>query len=173
MKKQISTSIGIIITAVFTIIIFGGVLAYQYFVMIKIDSIQTVGRETYTNNQYGFRVSVPELWKGYSIQETKWDGLLIGTAIHYGGPKIIIKNIKLEKENGFSGIPVMVVTPDVWKLMEEEKIAVSAAPIGPSKIGENSKYVFATPPRFIGFADDLNVDQANEVFQIIKTFKGF
>ena len=59
------------------------------------------------------------------------------------------------------------------KLISEEKVAVSAAPIGPTKVGENSKYVFATPPRYIGFADSLNTQQTTEIDEIVKTFKAF
>ena len=67
----------------------------------------------------------------------------------------------------------MVVTPDIWKLMAGDKmpqIAVSAAPIGPGKIGQNQKYIFATPPRWYGFTDALG---GSEAANIVKTFKAF
>ena len=35
---------------------------------------------------------------------------------------------------------------------------MSAAPIGPSKLGENAQFVFALPPRWIGFLDTLGQD---------------
>ena len=54
--------------------------------------------------------------------------------------------------------------------MEQEKLAVSAAPIGPSKLGENARFVFALPPRWIGFADTLGQDEAGEA---PKTFRAF
>ena len=34
-------------------------------------------------------------------------------------------------------------------------MSVSAAPIGPEELGQNTKYVFALPPRWIGFTDDI------------------
>jgi hypothetical protein len=86
---------------------------------------------------------------------------------------LIFKNAKLATENNFQGIPIMIITPDVWQLVSEEKVAVSAAPIGPAKVGENSKYIFATPPRWYGFADSLDQTQVNEILDIVKTFKAF
>jgi hypothetical protein len=47
---------------------------------------------------------------------------------------------------------------------------VSAAPITPSKLGENAKFVFALPPRWIGFADALGQDEAKDV---PKSFRAF
>jgi hypothetical protein len=94
-----------------------------------------------------------------------------GEGPDYVGPMVVIKNPALESQYHFTGISIMVITPEVWKLISEEKVAVSAAPIGPAKIGENSKYVFATPPRYIGFADELTGPQVEEVYNIVKTFK--
>jgi hypothetical protein len=42
----------------------------------------------------------------------------------------------------------MIFTIDQWNLIQQEKISVSAAPIGPSKLGQNSKYIFALPARY-------------------------
>ncbi|MCX6765166.1 MAG: hypothetical protein NT148_01355, partial [Candidatus Nealsonbacteria bacterium] len=106
-----------------------------------------IGWEKYTNNEYGFNISFPDSWKGYSLEKSSWTGRLIDGDTQYTGVQLIFKNQTLASEKNFYGIPIMVITPDVWKLISEEKVAVSAAPIGPAKIGENQKYVFATPPR--------------------------
>ena len=45
-------------------------------------------------------------------------------------------------------IPIMVFTVDQWSALQREEFAVSAAPIGPSELGRNSKYVFALPARY-------------------------
>ena len=45
--------------------------------------------------------------------------------------------------------------------------SVSAAPYGPIKLGESNKYVFALPPRWVGFTDALGQNEAKE---IVKTF---
>lgn len=129
--------------------------------------------KTYTNNIFGFSISFTDSWSDYQVVQSSWDGQLINTETHYKGEKLIFKNPKLATENNFAGIPVMIITPEVWKLISEEKVAVSAAPIGPEKIGENSKYVFAIPPRWYGFADNLDQDKINEILGIVKTFKTF
>lgn len=137
---------------------------------------ETTGWKTYTNTKYGFEVSLPTSWANYTIDTTKnWEGRIIismgGEGPDYVGPEIFIKNPALESQYHFTGIPIMVITPEVWQLISEEKVSVSAAPIGPQKIGQNNKYVFATPPRYVGFGDELTAQQIEEVYNIVKTFK--
>jgi hypothetical protein len=127
----------------------------------------------YSNTEYGFSIQFPLSWSAYSIDEQSWEGHVIDNYQQtYSGPLIIIKNPELFAK-GFIGIPIMVITPEIWKLISEEKIAVSAAPIGPGKVGQNQKYIFATPPRYIGFVGDLSTDEINQVYNIVKTFKAF
>jgi hypothetical protein len=54
----------------------------------------------------------------------------------------------------------MIFTPSQWKLVDAEQMAVSAAPIGPAELGRNKSYVFALPPRWIGFTDAEGIDEA-------------
>lgn len=42
----------------------------------------------------------------------------------------------------------MVFSLQQWADLQLEKFAVSAAPIPPSELGRNSKYVFALPARY-------------------------
>jgi hypothetical protein len=42
----------------------------------------------------------------------------------------------------------MIFTPSQWDLIQKEKMAVSAAPIGPSELGHNTRYTFALPARY-------------------------
>ena len=42
----------------------------------------------------------------------------------------------------------MVFTPDEWNDIQKENLSVSAAPIPPSELGQNTKYVFALPARY-------------------------
>ena len=180
-KRNVSTVIGFIIITVTAIIIFGGVLVYQYYYVPSLrNSIespevnQAAGWKTYTNSEYGFRITFPDSWKGYAVEKKYWDGVRLDSipseGPDYSGPLFIFKNPKTTSNQAWQDIPIMVFTPDVWKLISEEKVSVSAAPIGPAKIGENSKYVFATPPRWYGFADAIGWQEAIE---IVKTFKAY
>ena len=59
---------------------------------------------------------------------------------------------------------IMVFTKAQWKLVEEDKIILSAAPVGPKELGRNAKFVFALPPRFNG----AGIEGWQEVGEIIQ-----
>jgi hypothetical protein len=42
----------------------------------------------------------------------------------------------------------MVFTIAQWNDLQNDKFHIGAAPIGPSELGRNSKYVFALPARY-------------------------
>ncbi len=82
-----------------------------------------------------------------------WDGNLIGSTtgsvgVKTSGPKFTIRYPGWTAANSHEDMPVMVFTPDQWELILSQKLAVGAAPIPPSKLGQNSKYVFALPARY-------------------------
>ncbi len=169
-----------VVIAMLIILAIGGYLAYQGFSSQKSETpgnnIQqqaqdkTAGRQTYKNDEYGFEMTFPDSWLGYSVVKSSWEGRLIDGDTNYSGAMFVFKNPKTTAQQQWQDIPVMVIAPDVWKLIQEGKIAVSAAPIGPGQIGENPKYVFATPPRWYGFTDAIGWQEAVE---IVKTFKAF
>lgn len=124
----------------------------------------------YRNEQYGFSMMLPESWKGYTVADDTWTGTSIdpgNEGYRANGVRLFVNNPKGEK---WQEIPVMVFTLDQWKLVDEYKISVSAAPFNPSELGRNSKYVFALPPRWVGYADLLGQDEAQA---IVATFKAF
>lgn len=127
----------------------------------------------YMNKEYGFEIIFPTPWKGFILQKNTWKGWLVDKQSinpDYTGAQLLFKNPRTTSEQKWQDIPVMVFTPDVWQMVLEEKLSVSAAPIGPAKIGENSKYIFATPPRWYGFTDEKGWQEAVDV---VKTFKVF
>ena len=64
------------------------------------------------------------------------------------GPLISIRHPLWTEADPRQDIPIMIFTKAQWRLIEEGKLIVSAAPIRPSEPGRNIKYVFALPPRF-------------------------
>jgi hypothetical protein len=80
------------------------------------------------------------------------------------GPLILIGHPLSTKDNPRQHIPIMIFTKAQWQLVEEDKLIVSAAPVGPSELGRNSKYVFALPPRF----DYADIDGRQEVGEILQ-----
>lgn len=173
LQKKISTLVGVIIIVAFAIVTVGGASAYQYFFN---QEDQTTGlppqilTKNYINIEYGFRMSFPDSWKGYFVGKDIWNGNSLVDDTKYNGLVFVFKNPKSIPGQPWQDIPIMVITPDIWEFIEAGQIAVSAAPIGPAKIGENKKYVFATPPRWYGFTDALGWQEAVE---IVKTFKAF
>ena len=144
---------------------------------IEIPEMQTQSNETenwkiYKNNEYGFEIEFPESWEGYSVVKDFWQGSEVNDNgnLKYGGPRIIFKNPQTTDQQLWQDIPIMVITPDVWEFIIEEKVSVSSAPIGPAKIGKNEKYIFATPPRWYGFTDAMGSDEAVEIVETFKTF---
>jgi hypothetical protein len=119
----------------------------------------------YRNAQYGFCFVLPASWKGYTILTDEWAGESPDSSQKVGGPVIIIRHPKWTTANPYQDIPIWVFTPEVWKLVDSGEVSVSAAPYGPQELGDNSKYVFALPPRWIGFIDTLGQDELNAWMQ--------
>ncbi|HVN92978.1 MAG TPA: hypothetical protein VMT38_04755 [Terracidiphilus sp.] len=122
----------------------------------------------YRNVQYGFCFVLPKSWKGYSVVPDKWSGTILSSGQTVDGPQILIRNPKWTAAKPYQDIPIMVFTPGEWQQVQAVTMAVSAAPIGPSRLGQNSRYVFALPPRWIGFTDDLGQDELNAWMQKIR-----
>lgn len=102
----------------------------------------------YRNANYGFCVTLPASWKGYSILTNQWEGSDPSSQNFTHGPELRIRHPKWTKENPYEDIPIMIFTHAEWTLVTEEKLIASPAPFPPSELGRNSRYVFALPPRY-------------------------
>ena len=137
------------------------------FKFIKKD--ETADWKTYQNEKYGFKINLLEPWRGYEIFEEFWKGVTLDYgSTKYEGPKIVIRNPKWSESEIWQDIPILVFTKFEWQLIEDKNLNIFAAPIVPSKLGENDKYVFSLPPRWVGFTDALGQDEAQK---IIGTFE--
>ena len=128
----------------------------------------------YRNEQYGFGMTFPSGWSGYSVVTDTWHGQTHDeqgeTTGTYTGPEFILRHPQWTAAAPWQDIPVLVFTHDEWALVEQQKLGVSAAPTSPSKLGENAKFVFALPPRWIGFADALGRDEAARVPESFRAY---
>lgn len=112
---------------------------------------ETPNKIEYQNNEYDFVFSLPLSWKNYSVVLDKWSGQLLDSeeaSSTIEGVKILIRHPQWTAENPRQDIPVMVFTPEQWNLIQQEKLAVSAAPISPTELGRNANYYFALPARY-------------------------
>lgn len=121
---------------------------------------------TYQNTQYGFSFTLPASWEGYRILTEAWQGVAIDGKqqgeIVETGIQYIIRHPEWTKDDPRQDIPIMVFTKDQWKQVEQETLSVSAAPMGPTKLGNNSKYVFALPARY-NFASLTGYEEVDEI----------
>ncbi|HEX3985085.1 MAG TPA: hypothetical protein VHX13_00645 [Acidobacteriaceae bacterium] len=116
----------------------------------------------YVNRQYGFRFTLPADCRGYSIVTDEWMGS--APANNERGPLLSIRDPRWTEEQPRQDIPIMIFTGAQWKLLQNGKLTVSAAPYDPGEIGRNRRYVFAIPPRY-NFDEDPGY---REVMEILK-----
>jgi len=65
----------------------------------------------------------------------------------------------------------MVFTLEQWDALQQGKFHIGAAPIGPTELGRNSKYVFALPARY-NFAFPKGFEVVEEIINT-NPLKGF
>ncbi len=120
----------------------------------------------YDNTDYGFTFSLPRSWEGYTIVTDQWegralDGDQVGNVVATG-PKLSIRHPLWTSDTPRQDIPIMIFTIDQWNDVVDERVGVSAAPIPPSELGRNSKYVFALPARY-NFAFPEGFEEVDQV----------
>lgn len=118
----------------------------------KEEATQRADSIVYKNTEYSFNFSLPGSWEGFTIVTDKWEGLAIenkqGQKVVETGTLISIRHPKWTSENPRQDIPIMVFTIDQWQQLQQGKFHIGAAPIGPSELGRNNKYVYALPARY-------------------------
>jgi hypothetical protein len=106
----------------------------------------------YRNTKYRFCVVLPISWRGFSIVQGQWEGHATGSdgADHViqRGPIVSIRHPRWTSADPRQDIPIMVFTAAQWRSLQDDSFHVSAAPIGPSELGQSRGFVFALPPRF-------------------------
>lgn len=152
MNKKLFYSIGIIVFVVFLGV--GGYMVYSRSSMGQIGDTSTTapltsvpvdsqGMIVYRNSTYGFYVSLPETWRGYTVSERVKGSYLEMNIIH---PQSSVQNPRMD-------VPVLVVPIATWNTWYPPNTPESgqhpfAAPVPATERARNTKYVFATAPRY-------------------------
>jgi len=130
---------------------------------------QTQSSIEYSNSQYGFKVTLPQDWKGYSTITGTWSGNTVASngevqtnAVQ--GPMISLRNPLWTQAKPYQDIPVMIFTVQQWNDLQQDKFHIGAAPINPSELGRNSVYVFALPARY-NFAFPAGYQEVDQIIQ--------
>jgi len=124
----------------------------------------------YKNSVYGFGVYLPETWEGYSDIEDKWEGYSLeatseqGQVVTETGPLITIRHPDWEYKSPRQDIPIMVLSILQWNNLSADKFHIGAAPVGPTEIGRNKRYVFAVPARY-NYAFSTGYEEVQELFE--------
>lgn len=137
---------------------------------------QTAVSNVYKNSNYGFSLTLPDSWKGYTIVNDEWNGYADSVNISEQnaaqvGPLIFIRHPKWTEDVQRQDIPIMVFTLDQWEKIQNDEFHIGAAPINPSELGRNSKYVFALPARY-NFAFPVGYEEVDQILEL-KPLKAF
>lgn len=126
------------------------------------------GSVSYENKEYGFRFALPKSWEGYQIITDKWTGLSLIAKnegeISETGPFLSIRHPAWTSEVPRQDIPILIFTLTQWEALQREDFHIGAAPIGPSELGRNSKYVFALPARY-NFAFPSGFEEVEKILE--------
>ncbi len=139
-----------------------------------------VNSTTYRNDQFGFYIALPDSWKGYTVNQIKEDIYDVSGLPGQGKTKTnngVVDSFQLIElhhpldtaQNPREVMPIMIFTPTQWAHIQNEEWSVGAAPIPPSLLGQNSKWIMALPARY-------NYDYKTgweEVDQLVHTLKAF
>ncbi|HWZ83811.1 MAG TPA: hypothetical protein VNW47_14360 [Terriglobales bacterium] len=110
---------------------------------------------------------LPAKWNGCKIVEETWRGYTEagrGEETVARGPAIRVVNPQSKESDQYGDIYIMIFTHKQWHSLQEGKFIVGAAPISPSELDPNTKYVFAEPPRMI----NPDLGGAEEIQNIMK-----
>ena len=120
---------------------------------------------SYKNTKYGFTFSLPASWTGFSIVNSKWQGNDVKTgAISETGPMISIRHPLWTAAHLRQDIPIFIFSTSQWSSIQKSIFHIGAAPIPPSELGRNSKYVFALPARY-NFAFPTGFQEVEQILQ--------
>src|ERR1700746_965488 len=86
----------------------------------------------YRNAKYGFCVSLPASWQGYSIVAGHWEGSSFNSSqgsqvVVQHGPLISIRHPLWTKENPRQDIPIMVFSRKQWDSLQKDGFHIGAA----------------------------------------------
>jgi len=118
----------------------------------------------YQNVIYGFNLSLPRSWSGYSVIDDKWEGYSAANPQKTieSGPMVSIRHPKWTAQNPRQDIPIMILTVNQWQMLQEDKFHIGASPIKPKELGRNTQYVFALPARY-NYAFPAGYEEVEEI----------
>ncbi len=124
------------------------------------SSVSETDWHTYTNNEYGFQLILPEDWKGYEVNKKYVGGDDTGDYAAY-----FSLNFSLPTTTGMKDLFLITAYPNDEQIKTSFNVVTK---IG-SELARNKKFVFTlnkikTPPADLDY-------ESSQIDQIAKTFK--
>lgn len=123
----------------------------------------------YKNTDYGFIFTLPSSWKDYTIVTEEWEGASFDASQGEQekiekGPLILIRHPLWTQAVPRQDVPIMVFTLGQWDSMQKDEFHIGAAPINPTELARNVKYVFALPARY-NYAFPEGFEEVEKILQ--------
>ena len=132
---------------------------------LALGAYEDLARTVYTNDRYGFRLSLPSTWEGYSIITDTWAGFPPGSEeASETGPLLSIRHPLWTEDTPRQDIPIMIFTIAQWEVLQSGAFHIGAAPAGPSELARNDTYVFALPARY-NFAFPPGYEEVDDILR--------
>ncbi len=164
----------LVVAFIFVISIASYFLSEEIFSIIKIDQSSSsnnsqISKVDFINVEFGFSLSLPESWRGYKVVLSKWQGFDVNSTFEKPaptetGPVISVRHPLWTEDKPRQDIPIMVFTIAQWEKVAKEELSVSAAPIPPTELGRNTKYIFALPARY-NYAFPEGFEEVEKIIQ--------
>lgn len=128
-------------------------------------SPSTADSITYTNSQYGFTFTLPQSWTGYTLVNDQWQGWDSASGkVVQTGLLLSVRHPLWTLANKRQDIPILIFTLDQWNALGREEFNMGAAPISPSELNRNAKFVFALPARY-NYAFPTGYQEVDQILQ--------
>lgn len=105
----------------------------------------------YRNEEFGLLVRLPETWEGFTVVMESWEARSItDDEVVASGPVIMLRHPQWTAQVPRQDVPIMLFTDGQWRHVgaPDGDWSVGAAPIPPSPLASNSRFVFALPARY-------------------------
>lgn len=123
------------------------------------------GQVVYENTDYGFTVTLPRSWQGYTVVDDAWHGVSSTPGKDdESGPLISIRNPLRTEQKPYQDIPIMVFSIDQWNAMNQDAFHIGAAPVNPTELARSDTYVYALPARY-NFAYPAGYEEVDQLIQ--------
>jgi len=122
-------------------------------------TVTTSAGLVYKNTTYDFQITLPKTWNDFKIQSSE---ILFGNSVVIIHPDYTTLNPRMN-------IPILIYPIEKWTEWEKNNFEgyPITAPIGPTERGRNTRFVFATAPRY----NFIFLTGFEEVEIILKTLK--